>query len=206
MMKFYNREQELEALNKTYSRKGSDFLVISGRRRIGKSRLIEEFVKDKKAVNLFIVPKEKKQVVADLEAEVRLKFGYSPAFTSLREAFAYLFEQNVGLVCLDEFSNILVVNEAVPFELQRLWDKYRDSKDIMLVVSGSYAGMMNRLFAAKKAPLFNRATLTLNLSQFSFGTVSQIFEQLSCFVARRASKFLLCSGRYSLLLRSFGEA
>src|SRR5208283_659252 len=173
-MKFYDRERELEALEKTYLRSGSDFIVVSGKRRIGKSRLIDEFIKDKKAVNVLIVPKEEKQVAGDVEAEVRLKFGYSPPFGSLKDAFEYLFEQNVGLVCLDEFSNVLVVNEAVPYELQRLWDKYKDSKDVMMVVSGSYAGMMNRLFAAKKAPLFNRATLAINLGQLSFSTVGGI--------------------------------
>jgi len=173
-MKFYNRERELETLEKAYLRSGSDFVVVSGRRRIGKSRLIDEFIKGKKAVNTLIVPKEEKQVASDIEAEVRLKLGYSPSFRSLRDAFEYLFEQNVDLVCLDEFSNVLAVNEAVPYELQRLWDKYKDSKNVLLVVSGSYAGMMNRLFAAKKAPLFNRATLTINLEQLSFRTVAGI--------------------------------
>jgi len=173
-MKFYDRETELEILQKTYLRSGSDFIVVSGRRRIGKSRLIDEFAKDKKAIKVLIVPKEEKQVARDVEAEVRLKFGYSPSFVSLKDAFEYLFEQNVSLICLDEFSNVLVVNQAVPYELQKLWDKYKDSTDVMLVVSGSYAGLMNRLFAAKKAPLFNRATSAINLGQLSFGTVSSI--------------------------------
>ena len=55
-MKFYNRETELETLEKTYLRSGSDFIIVSGRRRIGKSRLIDEFVKDKKSINVLIVP------------------------------------------------------------------------------------------------------------------------------------------------------
>jgi uncharacterized protein len=173
-LKFYNREKELELLERTYTRPGADFVVVSGRRRVGKSRLTEEFMKNKKAISLLIVPKEEKQVAGDLEEEIRLKSGYSPTFSSLKDALEYLFEQNVGLVCLDEFPNMLAVNAAVPFELQRLWDKYKDSKEIMLIVSGSYAGMMNRLFAAKKAPLFNRATSTLDLGQLSFKTTTKV--------------------------------
>ncbi len=193
-MRFYDREIELEALEKAYLRSGSDFIVVSGRRRIGKSRLIDEFVKDKKAISVLIVPKEEKQVAGDVEAEIRLKLGYSPSFASLKDAFEYLFEQNVGLLCLDEFSNVLVVNEAVPYELQRLWDKYKDSKDVMLVVSGSYAGMMNRLFAAKKAPLFNRATSAINLGQLSFGTVADILSDFGVLLPSEQVSFYCVFG------------
>ena len=173
-MKFYDREKELKLLESAYSRSGANFVVVSGRRRIGKSRLIDEFTKNKKAISLLIVPKEEKQVAEDFENEIRLKMGYSPAFNTLKNALEYLFEQNIGLVCIDEFPNVLVVNDAVPYELQRLWDKYKDSRKVMLIVSGSYAGMMNRLFAAKKAPLFNRATNTINLEQLSFKTTVKV--------------------------------
>jgi hypothetical protein len=177
-MKFYDREKELQILEKAFSRSGADLVVVSGRRRIGKSRLIDEFAKGKKAISVLIVPKKERQVAKDVEDEVRLKMGYSPSFNSLKDALEYLFEQNADLVCLDEFSNVLVVNEAIPYELQRLWDKYKDSRDVMFVVSGSYAGMMNRLFATKKAPLFNRATNSLDLQQLSFSTVVHILTDL----------------------------
>jgi hypothetical protein len=173
-VKFYDREKELETLENAYSRSGADFVVVSGRRRVGKSRLVDEFTRDKRAINVLIVPKEEKQVAKDVEEDVRLKTGYSPSFDSLKDALEYLFEQNVDLVCLDEFPNVLAVNDAIPYEVQRLWDKYKDSKDVMVIVSGSYAGMMNRLFAAKKAPLFNRATSTINLQQLSFRTVVEV--------------------------------
>lgn len=96
---------------------------------------------------------EEKQVAKDLEGGIRLK-GYSPPFDSIIRALEYLFEQNIDLVCLEEFPNFLAVNDAIPYELQRLWDKYKDLKNIMLIVSGFYAGMMIHLFAAKKAPSF----------------------------------------------------
>lgn len=144
-LKFYNREKELEKLEETYSKSGSNLVVVSGRRHISKSRLIDEFTKDKNAINLFIVPKEEKQVAKDLEEVIRIKTGYSPPFDSMKSALEYLFESNANLVHFDEFSNLLAVNDAIPYELQKLWDKFKDTKKIMLIVSGSYAGMMNRL-------------------------------------------------------------
>lgn len=177
-MRFYDREKELGVLERAYLRRGADLLVITGRRRIGKSRLVEEFLRGKKAVSLLIVPKEEKQVAKDIEEEIRSKFGYSPAFDTLRAALEYIFEQGIDLVWLDEFPNVLAVNAATSYEVQGIWDKYKEKKDVLLVVSGSYAGMMNRLFTAKKAPLFNRATNTLNLGHLPFGTVVEILNDL----------------------------
>lgn len=193
-MKFYNREQELKLLSKNYLRGGSDLVVVSGRRRVGKSRLISEFAKDKKNISLLVVPKEERQVAKDLEDEIRTKLGYSPAFTNLKDAFEYLFEHNVELICLDEFPSVLAVNDAVPYELQRLWDKYKDTKDVMIIVSGSYAGMMNRLFAAKKAPLFNRATNTIDLGPVSFETVVTVLEDLGVHSAEEQISFYCVFG------------
>lgn len=173
-MKFYDRARELRLLEDIYGRKGADFLVISGRRRIGKSRLIDEFIKNKKSLNILIVPKEERQVTKDIEDEIRNKSGYSPSFDSVKSALEYMFEKDMELICLDEFSNVLEVNRAIPYELQRLWDKYKEEKDVLLIVSGSYVGMMNKLFAAKKAPLFNRATNTLSLAPLPLGTVIEI--------------------------------
>ena len=176
-MKFYDREQELAALEQAYSKPGANLVVISGRRRIGKSRLVSEFIKTKKAINVFIVPKEEKQVAKDIEEEIKHKLGYSPPFDSFKDALQYLFEQDVKLVCFDEFPNVLAVNQAIPFELQKLWDNYKETKNIMLIVSGSYAGMMNRLLTAKKAPLFNRATNTINLQPLTFKTITEMLTE-----------------------------
>lgn len=207
-MKFYDREKELGSLENAWRRRGADFVVVSGRRRVGKSRLIEEFAKGKNAVNVLIVPKEERQVAKDIEDEIRLRLGYSPSFNSFRGAMEYLFEQGVALVCLDEFSNVLAVNAAIPYELQRLWDKHKDSKDILLVVSGSYVGLMGRLFAAKKAPLFNRATSTINLQQFSFKTVIEILNDLGVSVPSEQVSFYCVFGGvpyYYLLLEKLED-
>ncbi|HNT60442.1 MAG TPA: ATP-binding protein [Candidatus Bilamarchaeaceae archaeon] len=175
-MKFYDREKELAVLEKAYARDGADMAVISGRRRVGKSRLIEEFIQGKKAVSVLIVPKEEKQVAKDIEDEIRAVAGYSPSFGTFREAVEYMFEHGFDLVCMDEFPNVLEVNKAIPYEMQRLWDRYKDKKDILLVFSGSYMGMMNKLFAVQKAPLFNRATNTILLPPLPFSTVMELLD------------------------------
>jgi len=64
-MKFYDRQAELKSLDVACSKKGAEMIVVSGRRRIGKSRLINEFLKERDAVKILIVPKEEKQVAGD---------------------------------------------------------------------------------------------------------------------------------------------
>lgn len=193
-MKFYNREKELDALEKAYLRTGADLIVVSGRRRIGKSRLIDEFTKEKTAINVLIVPKEEKQVAKDIEDEIRLKLGYSPPFSSFRDAVEYLFEHKAELICFDEFPNTIVVNEAIPYELQRLWDKSKEKKNLLLIISGSYVGLMNRLFTAKKAPLFNRATNTINLQPLPLKTIAQILNDLGVSVPSEQLSFYCVFG------------
>ncbi len=90
----------------------------------------------------------------------------------------YLFVNNTKFIFLDEFPNVLASGKSVPYELQRLWDMYKDQKEIMLVISGSYASMMEKLTTKKRAPLFNRATATLNIEEMRFDTVREILSDI----------------------------
>ena len=177
-MKFYDRKEELKVLEDAYSRHGSEMIIVNGRRRIGKSRLVDEFSKGKKAIKVMIVPKEEKQIAKDIEEEIRSKTGYSPSFDSFKGAMEYLFVNNTKFVFLDEFPNVLASSKSMPYELQRLWDMYKDQKEIMLVISGSYASMMEKLTTRKRAPLFNRATATLNIEEMQFDTVREILSDI----------------------------
>lgn len=177
-MKFYDREEELKVLENAYSRHESDMIVVNGRRRIGKSRLVDEFSKSKKSIRVIIVPKEEKQIAKDIEEEIRAKTGYSPSFDSFKEAMEYLFVNNTKFIFLDEFPNVLASSKSIPYELQRLWDMYKEQKEIMLVISGSYASMMEKITTRKRAPLFNRATATLNIGEMQFDTVVEILNDI----------------------------
>ncbi|MFA5049461.1 MAG: ATP-binding protein [Candidatus Micrarchaeia archaeon] len=180
-MKFYDRDEELKVLEKAYltAGKGGTMVVINGRRRVGKSRLMDEFLKGKKAISIQLVPKEEKQLVTDIVNEIKTKYGYAPPLNTFKEVFEYIFQsKDITLVSMDEFPAVLTINKAIPYELQVLWDKYRESKDIVLLISGSYVGMMNKIFTAQKAPLFNRAFFTIRLQQLPFRVVTKILSDL----------------------------
>jgi len=161
-MKFYDREVELEALNRACSSKDSEMIVISGRRRIGKSRLVDEFLKDKEHAKVFAVPKEERQVANDFADSLRDE--YAPTFNNVREALAYFFTKSrKRILFIDEFPNLMEVNPALPYEFQRAWEEHRNNVKKILILSGSYVGMMDRIFTRQKAPLFGRASHTILL-------------------------------------------
>ena len=192
-MRFYDREVELRALAKACSTNGSEMIVISGRRRIGKSRLIDEFLKDKDHTKILIVPKEQKLVAADF-AEA-LSTGYKPSFRTVEEALEYFFNNSKRrILYIDEFPNLLDVDVSIPYVFQRVWEKYKDKTSKILIFSGSYVSMMNRVFTLQKAPLFNRAGYHLVLQQLSPKVVWIIQEDLGVSAEQKIKNYCILGG------------
>ncbi|MCL2135720.1 MAG: ATP-binding protein [Candidatus Bathyarchaeota archaeon] len=112
-MKFYDRKAELAAMEKAYSTENSEMIIISGRRRIGKSRLIDEFLKDKDCAKILVVPKEEKLVASDFATA--LSNGYTPSFNTVESALEYFFNvSKKKILYIDEFPNLIEVNTAIP--------------------------------------------------------------------------------------------
>ncbi len=176
-MKFYDREKELEVLQKAVAHPGSAMIVISGRRRVGKSRLVDEFLKRNKGLKTLIVPKEEKQVAADF-AEL-LKDQFKPTFNTIKEALEYFFtKSSERLLYIDEFPNFLEVNQSIPYELQRLWEMYKDKTNKVLILSGSYVRMIDKIFTRQKAPLFNRASFKIILEPLPLTVIWQMLNDI----------------------------
>lgn len=172
-MLFYNRRAELEVLNSAVHQKCAAMIIISGRRRVGKSRLVDEFLKGNDAYRIFAVPKEEKLVAADF-AEA-LSDQYKPTFGSVRDALDYFFAKSgKRILYIDEFPNLLDANASIPFELQKMWEQYKSSTNKILILSGSYVRMMDKIFTKRKAPLFNRATFKLLLDPLKQGVIWDI--------------------------------
>jgi len=177
-VRFYNREEELSALEKACSSNNAEMIVISGRRRIGKSRLVDEFLKDKDAAKVLVVPKEEKQVAEDFARALKDK-EYAPSFNNVKEALDYFFTKSGSrILYIDEFPNLVEVNSALPYEFQRAWEHYRARTDKVLIFSGSYVRMMDRIFTQQKAPLFSRAGYSIILQPLSLRTIWKMQDDL----------------------------
>lgn len=171
---FVNRIRELAFLEKRYASAQAEMVVLYGRRRVGKTELLRRFCEGKR--HFFYV--------ADLGtmettlAEVAKRYGElfhndptSIHFANWDQAFKALARQATDerlIVVLDEFTYLLQTDAAFPSILQRLWDETLQQTQLMLVLSGSYIGIMEREVLAYQAPLYGRRTGQWHLQPLTF--------------------------------------
>jgi len=181
-MKFYNREKELKNLREieNSSKVSSKMTVIVGRRRIGKTKLIQEAYRDK--VYLFISKKNEallcEEFISIIQNTLNVKvFGQ---ITKFKDLFEYLMElatlKSFTLV-IDEFQEFLQINDSIYSDMQNIWDNYKDNSKMNLVLSGSIYSLMKKIFEDKKEPLFGRANNKIHLKPFTINTIKEILEE-----------------------------
>ena len=217
IMKFYNREKEVAELKRVQElafTQNSRMIVVTGRRRIGKTSLIKEALKGTPTVYLFIGRKAESILVTDFVKIVRETLSIFvpegiPTFTNLMQ---YLFE--VGKtrafnIVIDEFQEFYNIRPDVFSDMQNLWDEYKQETKINLVISGSVYSLMQKIFTDHNEPLFGRADNILCLRAFKIGVLKQIMEDLASgysnddFVFSENSLFI-DEGR-NLLITEFGK-
>ncbi|WP_129615688.1 ATP-binding protein [Bacteroides cellulosilyticus] len=183
-MKFYNREKEIAELTRIQElafAQNSRMVVLTGRRRIGKTSLIKRALKDTPMLYFFIGRKAESVLVAEFVRQVRETFSvFVPeGMTSFSNLMQYLFEIGKGRsfsIVIDEFQEFYNINPSIFSDLQNLWDTYRQDTHINLVVSGSVYSMMQKIFTDHSEPLFGRADNILHLHPFKLEVLKQIME------------------------------
>ena len=164
-MKFYDREKEIEVLKKL---SGNFRIAIVGRRRIGKTRLVEETYKN---CLTFFVPAEKteKEIITSWDEEYpNLNL---PKVDTFKEFFTFVFTYlKDKIIFIDEIQNFLKVNKSFLYDLQRLIDKHKPK----LVVTGSLISVMKKIIQDEKQPLYGRFDYIIKLKELDFKTIFQI--------------------------------
>jgi len=178
---FIGRKQELQLLERHYHSKNSEFCILYGRRRIGKSTLLEEFSKNKHAF-FYLAGKENKRLqlkrfVRELGQQIFDPILEKINVTQWNEALLLLDKsldslthknkQSKAIIIFDEFQ--WMCNGAIELlsDLQRLWDKsWKNSGQVFLIVCGSSISFMLGEVLSQKSPLFGRRTLSFELKSF----------------------------------------
>ena len=179
-MKFYNRSNEIKTLKSTYSlsKNGSKMTVITGRRRVGKTKLILEAFGDN-LIYLFIAKKDEKLLCEEFTAIIQSKskekiIGSIKSFKDLFEYIMILSMKKNITVAIDEFQEFYNINSSIFSDMQNIWDIYKDKSKINLILSGSIYSLMKRIFENSKEPLFGRADKKIYLKPFDVGTLKEI--------------------------------
>jgi AAA+ ATPase superfamily predicted ATPase len=195
-MDFFDRKKELESLNKSRinAKKSPGFTVMAGRRRIGKTALLMESVKNQKYLYLFVSRQDEALLCAQFqhlaaEALGLQIFGVISRFRDLFEQLLLFSVKESYTLIIDEFQEFERINPGVFGEIQNLWDQYQNRAKINFIVCGSIYSMMMRIFENAKEPLFGRLTARIILKPF---TVNVIKEILTVYNPRYTQEDLLC--------------
>ena len=182
---FIGRERELDVLNRLYASSQFEFAVVYGRKRVGKTTLINRFIEDKDAIYFAGVESNAKQNLKNLTACI-MEYAGGPVadstFLSYQAALEYVFglakDKRLVLV-IDEYPYVGRVSKNLATVLQTLIDKYKDTSHLMLIICGSSMAFMEDRVLSYKAPLYGRRTAQILLEPFTFAEVSRLFPSYS---------------------------
>ena len=178
---FIGREREMGALNKLYRSDKFEFAVIYGRRRVGKTALINEFIKNKKAIYFIGVESNAKQNLENFSKSI-LECGtglsLDTSFASFQSALEYVFtlaEKERIVLAIDEYPYVARSSKSLASTVQLLIDKYKDTSKLMLILCGSSMSFMEDHVLSYKAPLYGRKTAQMKISPFDFEETCRYF-------------------------------
>ena len=182
---FIGREKELSNLNRLYFSDKFEFAVLYGRRRVGKTSIINEFIKEKSAIYFTGVETNEKQNLENFSKSILefvAKKYANTSFDSFQTALEFVFElaeeERIVLV-IDEYPYVARASKSLASTLQLLIDKYKDSSKLFLILCGSSMSYMEDQVLAYKAPLYGRRTAQLKVQPFEFLEVCKYFSKLS---------------------------
>lgn len=186
MKRFVDREQEMATLQSEYGRDGSGLVVLYGRRRVGKTTLISEFIKNKKAL-FFLASEESEsqnrlafqQKAADFLNSDLLKNVEVKSWDVLFRAIMDTHFDSKPVIVLDEFQYLGRSNPAFPSVFQRIWEEILKDRQVMVILCGSLISMMQSQTLAYDSPLYGRRTAQIRLKQIPFAYYHEFFPEKS---------------------------
>ncbi len=181
-----DREKELRFLEEKFAKGGSQMIILYGRRRVGKTFLLNHFIKSKEHV-YYLCSKDKEGEQIKL---ISKKFGellkdeaviINP-FSKWGDLFLYLHKKIVDkklVFVIDEFPYLVDVNKSIVSIIQKYWDEYLGNTPLYLVLCGSSISMMEKSTLSQKSPLYGRRTGQWKLKPFNFRDFVQLFAKSS---------------------------
>lgn len=186
-MQFLGRKRELQALDSAYAGRGGTFGVIYGRRRVGKTALLTHWTntraKKSRLLYFFCHIGTYADQLGRFTDEMNALLGisgrrYADWVSALRDLGEAADKQDEKLiVVIDEFTYLLAAKSSISSEFQHTWDMHLQHNNIMLVISGSFLGMMQRHVLDYTAPLYGRAKFAIQVYPFFYGATKRFFPE-----------------------------
>ncbi len=192
-MKFYNRENELEEIEKILSSDYSEFVYIYGRRRIWKTKLILKSLEKEKFLYFFVWNKTKQELLLNFQKTIEeiLWINYIK-FNNFREILDFIFnyaKEKKLIVVFDEFQNFFKIEPSIFSDFQYFWDLNNEKMNLKLFCLWSHFTLMKEIFENYSNPLFWRKTASFYLRPFSLITQIEILKDYDLLNSRNLLEF-----------------
>ena len=179
---FVNRQKELQLLEEEYIANDFKFTVLYGRRRVGKTTLLKQYISSKPYI-YFLVTLESLPIVIqrfqNMIAEfLNDEFLKEIELKSFEQIFSYLAKQNLSqkvVIVIDEFQYLGKLDKSIPSQFQYIIDEILKNKNIHLVLCGSIISMMYEQTLSYNSPLYGRRTSSIKLDALNFEYLSAFF-------------------------------
>ncbi|MDR2337932.1 MAG: ATP-binding protein [Deltaproteobacteria bacterium] len=187
MKKFTNRTEELKTLEEEFAKNTSTLTILYGRRRIGKTELIAEFLRRHNNNAFYFQAIEENEYnnlemfrtqIADWTQNQLLAETKKGWEETIKNFVSYKPNEKKILV-IDEFTYISASNPAFPSIFQRIWDLILSKSNVMVILCGSLVNMMYSQTLAYNSPLYGRRTSQIKLKQIPFAYYNEFFPKLS---------------------------
>lgn len=179
-MTFYDRSDELTALEAAFESAGHGFYVVYGRRRVGKTALLKEFCSGRSHIYFLAAQgAEQRQREKFIEVVAEYFEDRTPQIDGWDDAFEYLGEKLANesvVVVIDEFPYLVAENGSVPSYLQSFTDGQLQNTDSMIVLCGSSVSTMESEVLGHESPLYGRRTGQIDLRPFTFEQAREVIE------------------------------
>lgn len=207
-MRFIGREPELETLERFYNRNRSGFLILYGRRRIGKTSLLSQWLKQGKKPRVLFwtattegsvyLLREFSQALVQFDPKLGTALDQDFTFRDWTAALKYYAEiaktSDVPVVLIiDEFTHLVASHPSIVSAIQIEWDhRLSQIPNVRLVLTGSLIGMMEQDVLSIRAPLYGRALYVLKVRPLHYGHLAGLFPEWS--PAQRVAAYAICGG------------
>lgn len=168
MDQFINREAELEQLTDCYESETAEFVVIFGRRRLGKSELVRQSIDDRNDAVYYQAVESTAQ--NQLEQFADAATAQFPSLEHVRREWEALLQRlgtEDAVVIVDEFPFLIEADKSLPSRIQRIWDTELQETGMTIVLVGSSISVMEEKVLSGGAPLYGRRTATIDLEPLS---------------------------------------
>lgn len=183
---FVGRHQELDQLNQAYQENDFQFTVIYGRRRIGKTSLINEFLKDKKSIYYVALEENAEDNLKRFSDAISIfkntDQGGKEKFANFEECFkeiTHLAQKQRVILVIDEFPYLAKAYPTISSMLQSYIDHEFKETNLFLILCGSSMSFMERQVLGYQSPLYGRRTLALKLEPFKLSEAHEMLPKLS---------------------------